>query len=235
MPRQPRYGLVGIPQHVFQRGNNRQTIFFADPDYRYYLDCLKEACWYHGSHVHAYVLMSNHVHLLVTPSRPDGVAKVIQSVGRRYVRYFNDVHERTGTLWEGRYKASLIDPEHYLLTCCRYIELNPVRAGVVQSPGDYRWSSYAHHVGKLRDPLISDHAQYVALGQGAAERQAAYRELFRRVPIDPSAVSLICDTANRCLVLGTERFKDQIEQALSRRVRLGKAGRPRKEIKEIAV
>lgn len=229
MPRQPRYGLVDIPQHIIQRGNNRQVAFFGEENYLYYLDCLKEACLRHACRLHAYVLMTNHVHLLLSPSRPDAIAKVMQSVGRRYVRYVNDVYRRTGTLWEGRYKASPIDSDHYLLMCYRYIELNPVRKGIVRDPGEYRWSSYAHHAGQRVDPLVSDHARYLALGRTVAQRHAAYRDLFGE-HIDPWAISTIRETTNQCLVLGTEEFKDQIEQALSRRVRPGKAGRPRKEI-----
>jgi putative transposase len=229
MPRQPRYTLADIPQHVIQRGNNRQATFFTDTDYRTYLDCLTEACSKHDCQVHAYVLMTNHVHLLMTPSRPDGISKAMQSLGRRYVRYVNDVYGRTGTLWEGRYKASLIDSEQYLLTCYRYIELNPVRANMVRHPGEYRWSSYAHHAGDRVDPLLKDHAEYLALGQSDAERQAAYRELFR-AHVDDSLISTIRATTNQCLVLGSERFKDEIEQALSRSVRHGKVGRPKKEI-----
>lgn len=228
MPRQPRYGLVGIPQHVIQRGNNRQMTFFATDDYRYYLDCLREACTRNECQLHAYVLMTNHVHLLITPARPDAIAKVMQSVGRRYVRYVNNVHRRSGTLWEGRYKAGLVE-DNYLLTCCRYIELNPVRSGIVPAPGDYRWSSYFHHVGERLDPLVSDHACYLALGRTAVERHAAYRTLFHE-RMDPSAISIIRETVNRCMVLGTEGFKDRIERVLSRRVRHGKAGRPRKII-----
>ena len=229
MPRQPRYGLVGIPQHVMQRGNNRQATFFAGEDYRHYLDCVREACARYGCRVHAYVLMTNHIHLLITPLQTDAIAKVMQSVGRRYVRYVNDVYRRTGTLWEGRYRASLVDPACYLLRCYRYIEFNPVRSSIVRCPRDYRWSSHAHHIGERRDPLVSDHEQYLALGQTAAERHAAYRDLSR-VPMDPSEVSTIREATRQCLVLGTERFKDQIEEALSRSVRHGKAGRPRKEI-----
>lgn len=229
MPRQPRYALIGIPQHVIQRGNNRQVTFFANEDYRNYLDCLKQACMRHECQVHAYVLMTNHVHLLMTPEQPNSLAKVMQSVGRRYVRYVNDVYRRSGTLREGRYKASLIDTERYLLRCYRYIELNPVRANIVPDPSEYHWSSYAHHVGVHNDSLISDHAQYLALGRTAAERQAAYRDLFR-THLDEPMLSTIRTTTNQCLILGSERFKDQIEQALSRRVRPGKAGRPRKEI-----
>lgn len=179
--------------------------------------------------MHAYVLMTNHVHLLLTPYQPNGIAKVMQSIGRRYVRYVNDVYQRSGTLWEGRYKASLIDSEYYLLSCYRYIELNPVRATIVRYPEEYRWSSYAHHVGTRVDPLISDHAQYLALGRTDAERHAAYRDLFR-AHLDNAMISTIRSTTNQCLVLGSERFKDEIEQALSRRVRHAKAGRPKKEI-----
>lgn len=226
MPRQLRYGLVGIPQHVIQRGNNRQMTFFAGEDNRYYLDCLKDACIRHQCHLHAYVLMTNHVHLLLTPLQPDAIAKVMQSVGRRYVRYVNDVYRRSGTLWEGRYKASLVD-DIYVLTCCRYIELNPVRASIVADPVEYRWSSYSHHIGKQQDALIHEHARYLALGRTSAQRYAVYRGLFR-THLDPVALSSIRQTTNQCLVLGTERFKDEIEQLISRRVRHGKAGRPKK-------
>ena len=143
MPRQLRYNLPGIPQHVIQRGNNRQATFFSDEDYMRYLADLKSACDQHQCEVHAYVLMTNHVHLLMTPHNGDGIAKTMQSLGRRYVVYINQTYRRTGTLWEGRYKAALIDSENYLLTCYRYIELNPVRAeGMVDHPGKYRWSSY---------------------------------------------------------------------------------------------
>lgn len=228
MPRQPRYGLVGITQHVVQRGNNRQMTFFATEDRRYYLDCLKDACARHHCQLHAYVLMTNHVHLLITPLQPDAIAKVMQSVGRRYVRYINDVYRRSGTLWEGRYKASLVD-DVYVLTCCRYIELNPVRASIVNDPVKYEWSSFRHHVGQQQDPVIREHAQYVALGRTPTQRYAAYRDLFR-MHLDPAAILSIRQTTNQCLVLGTERFKDEVEQLLSRRVRHGKAGRPKKAI-----
>ena len=137
MPRQPRYALAGFPQHVIQRGNNRSATFYAEQDYRVYLECLAEACHVHETALHAYVLMTNHVHLLMTPGKTNGLAKVMQSLGRRYVRYVNDTYRRTGTLWEGRYKASVIDTEHYLLACYRYIEMNPVRAGLVAHPADY--------------------------------------------------------------------------------------------------
>jgi putative transposase len=145
MPRTPRLTLPDVPQHVVQRGNNRQATFFAAEDYRLYLDCLREAAAKYGCALHAYVLMTNHVHLLITPSGRQAVARTMQSVGRRYVQYVNYVYRRSGTLWEGRYKSSLVESEGYLLLCYRYIELNPVRAGMVQRPEDYEGSSYRAH------------------------------------------------------------------------------------------
>ncbi|MBI3545388.1 MAG: transposase [Gammaproteobacteria bacterium] len=231
MPRQLRYPLCGVPQHVVQRGHNRQATFFTDFDYHYYLDCLLDAAVRHECAVHAYVLMGNHVHLLLTPSTPFGIAKVMQSVGRCYVRYLNDSQRRSGTLWEGRYKACPVDSENYLLACYRYIELNPLRATAIQCLSDYRWSSYpAHALGK-RDLLITDHAQYLALGRTACERQAVYAKLFCK-PLEEATLAQVRAAIHQCLVLGNERFKDQIELALARKVRPGKAGRPKKEIIE---
>lgn len=229
MPRQPRYPLVGIPQYVIQRGHNRQAIFFADADYARYLALLKIAGADLGCRVHAYALMPNQAHLLISPLHPNALAKAMQSVGQRYVRYVNDAHRRTGTLWEGRYKACPIDAERYLLACYRYIELGPVRSGVAAHAGAYPWSSYGHHAQDRIDALISDHDRYLALGPTPAERCAAYGALFSD-PLDDAQLSAIGLTANQCLVLGSEQFKDQIERTLARKVRHGKAGRPRKEI-----
>ena len=228
MPRQIRYNLPGIPQHVIQRGNNRQATFFAEEDYTRYLSDLKSACDSHQCEVHAYVLMTNHVHLLMTPLKEDGIAKTMQSLGRRYVVYINHTYRRTGTLWEGRYKAALIDSEQYLLTCYRYIELNPVRAeGMVDHPDEYRWSSYrANALGEV-DELLKPHPLYLALGVSPQARQATYRALFD-AHIDEHSLLAIRESLNQCRVLGSERFKDQIEHALSRRVRPGKPGRPKK-------
>ncbi len=228
MPRQIRYNLPGIPQHVIQRGNNRQATFFADEDYMRYLSDLKSACDQHQCDVHAYVLMTNHVHLLMTPHKGDGIAKTMQSLGRRYVVYINQTYRRTGTLWEGRYKAALVDSERYLLTCYRYIELNPVRAeGMVEHPGGYRWSSYRANALGETDVLIKPHPQYLALGDTSQIRQTEYRALFD-THIDGHSLAVIRESLNQCRVLGSESFKDQIEHALARRVRPGKAGRPRK-------
>ena len=179
MPRLPRFVLPGQPQHVIQRGNNRCPIFIADDDYRRFRHYLQEASACHGCHIHAYVFMTNHTHLLLTPDTVESIAKTMQSVGRRYGQYFNRSYQRTGTLWEGRYKATLIDTEAYLFTCYRYIELNPVRANMVSHPGDYLWSSYHANALGRHDSLVQPHHQYLTLDHHAKTRQAAYRELFQ--------------------------------------------------------
>lgn len=176
MARLPRFVLPGQPQHLIQRGNNREPIFFAEEDYRFYLEKLQAACHRHDCAIHAYVLMTNHVHLLATPNTENSLSKMIQMLGRYYVQYINTNYQRTGTLWEGRYKATLIDSEHYLLTCCRYIELNPVRAGIVKHPSAYRWSSYHHNALGKADPLITPHSLYKRLGKDETSRQSAYRQ-----------------------------------------------------------
>lgn len=224
MPRKPRFRLSGVPQHVIQRGNNRQPCFLSLRDYRCYLDWLREACDKFGCVVHAYVLMTNHVHLLLTPERTGAVSLLMQSLGRRYVRYVNDTYQRTGTLWEGRYKASLVESETYLLTCYRYIELNPVRARMVGRPGDYRWSSYAHNALGCPDRCLVPHPVYLQIDSDPDGRRQAYRELFQS-EMDKELLRTIRDTLNQELVLGSDQFKDGIEATLKRRARRGKAGR----------
>ncbi len=218
MARLPRYAVPGQPQHVIQRGNNRSVLFAADTDHRIFLDCLKTACEHYGCQVHAYVLMTNHVHLLMTPENKTGIGKVMQSVGRRYVQYFNFTYGRTGTLWEGRYKATLIDTEPYLLTCYRYIELNPVRAALVEHPCQYRWSSYCANSLGQPDPLIAPHWQYLALGSSAAERQSAYRALFGN-DIDDQTLREIREATNKGWALSSGRFDVDISILLNRRTR----------------
>ncbi|MDZ4098125.1 MAG: transposase [Methylophilaceae bacterium] len=178
MARKPRFNIVGNPQHVIQRGNNRQATFFAEEDYRFYLDCLTEAAQKYAGDIHAYVLMTNHVHLLITPGQPESISRLMQSVGRRYVQYINYTYKRSGTLWEGRYKGSLIQSERYLLTCMRYIELNPVRARMVKHPEDYKWSSYRANALGATDELISQHTEYQSLGITSEQKQEAYQALF---------------------------------------------------------
>jgi putative transposase len=227
MARLPRYVLPGQPQHIIQRGNNRSIIFVAEDDYHFYLECLADAAKEHGCDIHAYVLMTNHVHLLATPHRKESIAKTLQSVGRRYVQYFNHAYQRTGTLWEGRYKATLIDSEAYLLTCYRYIELNPVRASMISHPSEYPWSSYRCHANGEPDALVTDHALYRALGETEEARQAAYRALFNAHLSEADMVA-IRDATNKAWALGGERFKEEIAAAVERRVLPLQKGRPRK-------
>jgi putative transposase len=228
MPRKPRFTLPGVPQHVIQRGNNREPCFLAESDYRRYLEDLQACTEKCECRIHAYVLMTNHVHLLVTPMQEQRIAEMMQALGRRYVYYINKTYRRTGTLWEGRYKASLIDSEAYLLTCMRYIELNPVRAEMVSHPGEYKWSSYGTNAQGRADALLSPHPLYTALGTTAAERQHAYRELFRH-HLDNDLLHEIREALNHELVLGRSYFKDKIEAMTQRQTRLGMPGRPRVE------
>ena len=180
MARLPRFYIKNQPQHLIQRGNNRDIIFGADEDYRLYLDCLEEASKANGLKIHAYVLMTNHVHLLASPSEETSISKTFQSVGRRYVQYYNYKYKRTGTLWEGRYKSSIIDSTNYLLTCMRYIEINPVRArDMAKHPKNYRWSSYGYNALGNDDNLITPHRIYKNLGVSEKERLQAYRHLFK--------------------------------------------------------
>ncbi len=218
MPRLPRFVIPGQPQHVIQRGNNREAIFYAEGDYQFYLTKLSEAAEKHGCEVHAYVLMTNHVHLLVTPQQDDSIAKMMQNVGRYYVQYFNHSYERTGTLWEGRYKATLIDTEQYLLTCMRYIELNPVRAiNMAGHPSEYPWSSYRFNALGYHDKLLTPHLEYERLGKTPEARQGAYRQLFR-AHIPEKTIEEIREATNKAWVLGSERFKQRIQKRLDRAV-----------------
>lgn len=228
MPRKPRFTLPGIPQHVIQRGNNREPCFLAEQDYRRYLDDLLATAEKFHCRIHSYVLMTNHVHLLMTPMREEGIGDTMQALGRRYVYYINKTYRRTGTLWEGRYKASLVDSEGYLLTCMRYIELNPVRAQMVSHPGEYKWSSYGANAQGREDALLSPHPLYTTLGASPADRQQAYRELFRH-RMDNDLLHEIRDALNHELVLGRSYFKDKIEVMTQRQTRMGISGRPRVE------
>ena len=178
MPRRPRSCPPGIPQHIIQRGNNRQPCFTSDPDMGAYAHWLHEAAIKYGVHIHAWVFMSNHVHLLATPDYDHSTSSMMQHIGRRYVRYFNHAHERTGSLWEGRFKSCSVLNDTYLLVCQRYIELNPVRAHMTSDPADYKWSSYRANGLGIASKLRTPHALYLGLGSTKSERQCNYRSLF---------------------------------------------------------
>jgi putative transposase len=230
MARLPRFVIPGQPQHIILRGNNRTEIFCADADYQFYLEKLQQACTTHGCELHAYVLMTTHVHLLITPQEEQSLAKAIQMLGRYYVQYYNYSYRRTGTLWEGRYKATLIDSETYLLTCMRYIELNPVRADMVAHPSEYPWSSYRTNALGQPNELVTPHLEYRRLGKTDAERQASYRQLFKhRIP--ETSLAEIREATNKAWVLGNDRFKHRIQKQLDRRVEPKAKGGDRKSEK----
>jgi len=231
MARPPRLELPGVPLHVVQRGNNRAACFFSEADRRFYLKCLSRSAAVRGCAVHAYVLMTNHVHLLVTPAEAGAVGAMMQDIGRRYVRVINTIHERTGSLWEGRFKASLIDSERYLLTCHRYIEDNPVRARMVPHAVAHPWSSHAHYVGSRVDRLITRYPQYDALGASEDERRSAFQSLFS-VPLEQRVLEQIRTAINTDSAFGSEHFMQEAETRLGRSVRPPQRGRPRKDVTE---
>ena len=228
MPRRARLSLPGIPWHIIQRGNNRSVCFHAEADYQFYLYYLKEFAGKFGCAVHAYVLMTNHVHLLLTPAKDDSAGLLMKHLGQRYVQYINRTYQRSGTLWEGRYRSCLTQSEDYVLACYRYIKLNPVRAGMVMKPQDYRWSSYhANGLGRGSE-LIRPHGEYLRLGRTESDRREAYRALFR-AHVDEALVDEIRGATNGNYALGSKRFQKQIETALGRRAVRGVSGRPPKE------
>ena len=231
MARLPRYVIPGQPQHIIQRGNNRQVIFAAEADYQFFRDSLVDAADKHGLDIHAYVWMTNHIHLLATPEKEDSISKVFQSVGRKCVQYFNFTYKRSGTLWEGRYRATVVDSERYLLTLMRYIELNPVRAGMVEHPRDYPWSSYGRNAfgetGLNADWIVS-HREYRRLGRTPEERHHAYRQLFRAA-ISKEDLQSIRDSTHKGWALGGDRFKSQIQALSGRRAASLGVGRPKRD------
>lgn len=226
MPRRARLSLPGIPWHIIQRGNNRSACFFAEEDYRFYLDNLAELAEKFDCQVHAYVLMTNHVHLLLTPKNKDSASLLMKNLGQRYVQYVNRTYHRTGTLWEGRFRSCLTQTDDYVLACYRYIELNPVRANMVKTPDDYKWSSYAINALGAENALIKPHDEYVRLSSNKDMRLQFYRGLFSsntEVEVDND----IRLATNGNYVLGNKRFQEEIAQMVGRRVTKGKAGRPK--------
>lgn len=225
MARLPRLIVPSQPHHVIQRGNNDQPVFQDAEDYLSFLGWLRTAAKTYKVAVHAYVLLPNQLHLLVSPSDETGLGQMMQWIGRYYVPYFNQKYGRSGTLWQGRYKTSLIDADEYFMSCSRYIEFNPVRAGLAADAASYPWSSYAHHAGLKSDKLITDHAQYWALGNTPFQREAAYTALAEQ-----ALTALEIDVINKAVLkgwpLGSDKFKAELQNKVKRQVLPAKRGRP---------
>ena len=228
MPRSKRLDVPGVAQHVIQRGHDRRACFFREADYALYLGILREVTLRFGCCVHAYVLMTNHVHLLMTPAQAGGVARVMQALGTTYVRHVNDALDRTGTLWDGRYKSCLVDSNHYVLACYRYIELNPVRAGMVDDASGYAWSSHGCNAFGRPDPLVRAHPTYLQIAASDDARRAHYRALVEEGIADDELRSIRL-YSKRQRALGSNRVRQQIECQLARRAGIGTPGRPRKD------
>ena len=226
MARLPRYTIINQPQHIIQQGRDGQQIFFEDQDYQYFHDCLDAAAYNYQLEVHAYVLMPNHVHILATPGNTDSISRTTQSIGRNYVQYFNECFGGSGTLWEGRYRATVVQSKQYLLDCSRYIELNPVRNGLVKKPADYRWSSYAHNALGKDDEMITAHREYLQLGDEDKARIKAYRGLFKQ-KLGAELVQQITDATLKGWALGDSNFARKIEKLSGRRANQLPKGRPK--------
>ena len=229
MARQPRLTVAGYPHQVIQRGNDRQAIVRDDADRERLLALWQEHALTFKVAVHAYVIMDNHFHLLLTPETNEGLPQMMQAVGRAYVRYFNLRHQRTGTLWEGRYRSNLIETERYLLACMVYIDLNPVRAGMVVQPVDFKWSSHRHCIGQVNDPWLKPHALFWGLGNTPFAREAAYVELVQTGLVQRDQDQLT-QSALSGWALGSADFVGGLQQNTSRRLVPGKAGRPFKKL-----
>ena len=226
MPRRPRIVYDNSTVHLTQRGNNRSACFFADEDYAFYLDQLALACKTHAVDLHAYALMSNHVHLLLSAADGQAPSRMMKQLGQRYVQYINRTYQRSGTLWEGRFRSCILGEEDYVMGCYRYIELSPVRAGTAGHPEEYRWSSYQANTQAESSPLLVPHPFMQALGANEADRKDAYRALFSH-HLDNGLVNEIRSATNGNLVLGSGQFQRKIGDALKLRTWRGKAGRPK--------
>jgi len=228
MARQPRLTVPAFPHHVIQRGNDRQPIVRDDADRERLCALWHEYAQNFKVALHAYVLMDNHFHLLATPETADGLPKMMQAVGRAYVRYFNLRHKRSGTLWEGRYRSNLIESERYLLACMVYIDLNPVRAGMVGQAADFKWSSHRHCIGQFSDKLVTPHALFWGLGNTPFAREAAYAELVAHGLVANQKEQLTAGALSGW-ALGSKAFVDDLRQYTPRRLEPSKAGRPSKK------
>jgi putative transposase len=225
MPRRARLSLANVPWHIIQRGNNRGDCFFADEDYQRYLDELTALAPKFECAVHAYVLMTNHVHLLLTPKHAESAALLMKNLGQRYVQYVNRSYNRSGTLWEGRFRSCLTQTESYVLACYRYIEMNPVRAGMAVHPRGYKWSSFSSNGGGEENPIITPNEEYSSLGKTRGERLTAYNALFG-TEMGSAILNEIRTATNSNFVLGNPAFQQKIADLLNRRVTHGKVGRP---------
>ncbi len=225
MPRRARLAIANVAWHIIQRGNNRSACFLAKEDYLFYLQQLAEQSVEHGCAIHAYCLMTNHVHILLTPEEAIGPSLMMKHLGQRFVQYINRKYLRSGTLWEGRFKSCLAQDERYALHCYRYIELNPVRASMAKHPGDYRWSSFSHNGEGVENALITPHRNYLSLGNNVLDRQIAYRSMVES-GVSEELVKSIRSATKGNFVLGDEHFSREMESALNRRVLRGQPGRP---------
>jgi len=228
MSRKPRLFVAGIPCHIIQRGNNRNPIFFSDEDYYFFLQVLQEAKRKHPCFVYGYCLMTNHFHLLIEPKEKENISLLMKLLGAKYVRYVNRTYKRTGTLWEGRFKCSLIEEELYFLACLHYIEMNPLRAGIINSPELYPWSSYRFRALGEKSPVLDFDPWYNGLGQNTYERQLKYRHFFQN-SLSESTWKLIRETTNKGGIFGSNRFKEHIEKMIGREIIFRTPGRPKKE------
>jgi putative transposase len=226
MARQPRLSIAGYPHHIIQRGNNRQAIFHTDEDRKAYLAWLSEYAEKFDVAIHAFVLMDNHTHLLLTPSSEQALANLMQAVGRRYTQSYNYFHKHTGTVWEGRYKSTVVQSDRYLLACMAYIDLNPVRAGMVSDAADYAWSTHRHYIGHKVQPIVTAHELIWTLGNTPFSREKAYLELVR-AGLSKDQQKQVTDSAFKGWALGDEAFTKQIQASTNRRVLKQAAGRPR--------
>ena len=229
MPRPPRLVVPNYPHHVILRGNNRSAIFNKDEDRRFFIMCLKEAKEKTGSKIYSYCLMTNHVHFVIVPSKEDALGDMMQSLGRKYVQYINRNYNRTGTLWEGRFRSGLISNDNYLLVCSKYIELNPVRSKMIKNPGDYPWSSYRRKAEGEDDPIVDIDPLYKDLGKTDRERQSNYRKWFTR-ELSPDNMKLIRHATQKGGIIGNESFINMITKMVGRRVALRSRGRPKKSL-----
>lgn len=224
MARSARLIVPGFPHHVFQQGNNRQKVFRDDEDYMSYLEWLKEAARLYRVDVHAYALLDNGVHLLATPVDESGLARMMQWIGRHYVPYFNKKYQRSGTLWEGRFRTSIVE-EDWLARCSRFMEMQPVACGLAARPEDYVWSSYRHHIGISPSPVIRDHAVYWNLGNTPFAREMAYKAFFEQFNVENRKLDEIL---KKGWPLGSDAFIKRLEKVTERQFRMGKRGRPAK-------